>query len=208
MMNFRRLLAAVLMLVSTTTIAAGPEYIRRADQYSRSGAPREARCLVTDDDGTKNMAVSSGDSDLAWFPWKTHLVLTSSTATTCCLSMTDDTTIGAGAAAITRTFVTDANGDNGAGPCVTIPANGRRDIVVLQATAEASIGARTGICSTSADSIGGTAARVPCRVDGDCPGAGTCDTTPTAVEKALMGAILQCRNVATNPSLMCAEIER
>lgn len=77
----------------------------------------------------------------------------------------------------------DANGPEGQGSCLALPASG---IVVYEALTFDQFyrapGARGGVCSGWVNCMG-TSSRIGCRVDGDCTEAGagsTCDTTSSA----------------------------
>jgi len=190
-------------------LVASPLTVSRAEQASRVGAPTWGTCISFDDNTvTYDFPVSDTDSTSAYFGWGSIIVVTSSAAATCCLGMaaTADLSIGVQSAATQRT-VTDANGIDGSGPCFSVPALGRRNVMPLREALIRRPGGRIGVCTGQAVDIGGGAVLPACRVDGDCP-SGTCDTTPSQSAIRRSGAILYCKSVISFPSLICASLER
>jgi len=195
-----------------------PIGVNDPDQFSRPGFPVWSGCLdVPIAATTYTLAATSNDAtEAAVFRWGSTLVATSTSATpmTCCLTQTDDTTIGDQTSATAAKDVTDSNGPDGRGACFTLPPDGRRDVIVLRQAMAGRPGSRVGVCDApTLNSIALGTVYPPCRVDADCtdanaPAGTTCDTTPSVTLKNRTGVMLQCRSSETVDARVCVDLER
>jgi len=198
-------------------LTASPVQLSSVEQYVRPGMPVWSGCLdMPIAAATYLLNAKTGTTAPAVLRWGSVVVATSTSASsaTCCLTMTDDTTIGDQTDVDARSDVTDANGPDGRGACFSILPDSRRDVVPIRGLMLSKPGARTGVCTSPSNhsrSLGHV--YPPCRVDADCPTAGagaaaTCDTSPSSRLEARTGVMIQCRSAETVDARVCFDVER
>lgn len=203
---------ALLLLGAVLLIAAGrdgnPLGMGTTLERLRAGMLRvEQAEYLTSTSTSTYFRTNAGSAAIACYPDRSTLVLGSKTnASTCCIVMASNgVTIGAQGAQ-TAPYVTDPNGPDGNGACVTLAAGERYPSTLDIASARTSIGARQGVCSnyvSASNAVQGYRVRPPCRIDADCivagcPSGTTCNTSPTQADFDESCLFALCRTETTN----------